>query len=120
MPEGPKRAQDYDAQTRGEGKDAYDLFDVLKHHADRPERIAATIASLRAIEPAEPDAIKDALRILREDFGIVTGTGPKRAASSYPSAAKPRSRPTSSRTSRHSFERSSGWLGRACAWIQDR
>ena len=66
-------------RNRGEGKDAYDLFYVLKHHADRPEGIAATIARLRENEPAEPDAIEGALQILREDFGIVTGTGPKRA-----------------------------------------
>ena len=66
-------------RNRGEGKDAYDLFYVIKHHADRPEGVAATIARLRASEPAEPEAIEDALRILHEDFGDVDSVGPKRA-----------------------------------------
>lgn len=47
-------------RNRGEGKDAYDLFYVLKHHVDRPEGIAAALASVRANDPSEPEAIEDA------------------------------------------------------------
>ncbi len=66
-------------RNRGEGKDAYDLFYVLKHHVDRPEGIAAGLASVRANDPAEPEAIEDAVQVLRDDFSVANGTGPKRA-----------------------------------------
>jgi hypothetical protein len=67
-------------RNRGEGKDAYDLYYVLKHHDLGPIGIARELQALRANDPAEPDAIDDAIAILREDFLRFEGLGPTRAA----------------------------------------
>ena len=67
-------------RNRGEGKDAYDLYYVLKHHDMRAAGIGARFRMLRDRDPIDPDAIDDAIRTLREDFAGIDGVGPTRAA----------------------------------------
>ena len=67
-------------RNRGEAKDAYDLYYVLKHHEMRPAGIGARLRTLRDRDPIELDAIGDAVRTLREDFAGIDGLGPARAA----------------------------------------
>ena len=67
-------------RNRGEGKDAYDLYYVLKHHDVRAAGIGSRLRVLRDRDPIDPDAIDDAVRTLREDFGGIDGLGPTRAA----------------------------------------
>lgn len=61
--------------SRGENKDAYDLYYVLKHHAAGLADIAGTIAAF-----GQRPACQDALRILRDDFTDIDRTGPRRVA----------------------------------------
>lgn len=66
-------------RNRGDAKDAYDLYYVLKHHPDRPEGIAAALARLGAGTLHEPDALEDALTFLAEDFATIDHIGAARA-----------------------------------------
>ena len=59
---------------RGEGKDAYDLFYVLRNYGKGPSQIGSRFAGL-----LDDPAAKAALRVLREDFADGEDVGPKRA-----------------------------------------
>jgi hypothetical protein len=61
--------------SRGENKDAYDLYYVLKYHAPGIADIADRIAAF-----GQHQACRDALRILRDDFSDIDRTGPRRVA----------------------------------------
>ena len=60
---------------RGENKDAYDLFYVLRNFDSGPTDVAARFRPLSA----EPEAA-EALRVLRRDFSAHDGVGPLRVA----------------------------------------
>lgn len=60
---------------RGENKDAYDLFYVLRNFDTGPADVAARFRSLAT----EPEAV-EALRVLRRDFSAHDGVGPLRVA----------------------------------------
>jgi len=60
---------------RGENKDAYDLFYVLRNYGDSVSAIVAHLEPLRA-DPATIEAIE----ILRRDFTSHDGVGPMRVA----------------------------------------
>jgi hypothetical protein len=60
---------------RGENKDAYDLFYVLRNFETGPAAVAARLQAMRS----EPE-VKEALRILRRDFSAHAGVGPLRVA----------------------------------------
>ena len=59
---------------RGEGKDAYDLFYVLRNYGKRPDQVGPRFSRL-----LDDPASKAALSVLEEDFSDVDGLGPKRA-----------------------------------------
>lgn len=62
-------------RNRGENKDAYDLFYVLRHWAGGLEQIA------RRLEPHIRDpAARAALEVLVEDFAEIDSVGPRRVA----------------------------------------
>ena len=66
---------------RGEPKDAYDLFYVLRNFGSGPEAVAA------AFQPfGEHPLARRALEILRADFSDVESVGPKRIAEFLSSA----------------------------------
>jgi hypothetical protein len=67
-------------RNRGAAKDAYDLYYVLKHHELRAAGIGSRLRVLRDRDSIDPDAIADAVRTLRDDFGGIDGLGPTRAA----------------------------------------
>ena len=60
---------------RGENKDAYDLFYVLRH-------LEAGLADIvRRLQPHAGDAsARDALAFLKEDFAEIDSVGPRRVA----------------------------------------
>lgn len=62
-------------RSRGERKDAYDLFYALRNSAYEPEVIAEQLGPHRA----RPE-VAEAVTILREDFTAVGKVGPSRAA----------------------------------------
>jgi hypothetical protein len=62
-------------RSRGEGKDAYDLYYVLRYFSDDLGDVAARIQPLLH----HPDT-RTALRILAEDFASPNTVGPRRAA----------------------------------------
>jgi hypothetical protein len=62
-------------RDRGENKDAYDLFYVLRHFPDGIEAIAHRFASFRG----EPEA-RQALAVLESDFATIDSPGPRRTA----------------------------------------
>lgn len=61
--------------ARGENKDAYDLYYVVRNFGTGVEEVAERVASIAA----DPEAEK-ALGILRQDFLDVDGLGPRRVA----------------------------------------
>lgn len=61
--------------SRGENKDAYDLYYVLRNYGAGPKDIVALLAPLLA----DADA-SEALRVLRRDFLDHNGVGPRRTA----------------------------------------
>lgn len=61
--------------NRGENKDAYDLYYVLRNYGSG---VADVFAKLEPLLD-EPDA-KQALEVLRRDFGEVENIGPRRVA----------------------------------------
>jgi hypothetical protein len=60
---------------RGENKDAYDLYYLVRNFGDGVEEVAACLRPLLA----DPDA-RRALQILRDDFLDHEGVGPRRVA----------------------------------------
>jgi hypothetical protein len=62
-------------RIRGENKDVYDLFYVLRH-------LSAGLADIaRRLEPhAEDPSVREALAALREDFAEIDSIGPRRVA----------------------------------------
>ena len=66
---------------RGEPKDAYDLFYVLRNFGSGPEAVAAAFRPF-----AEHPLARRALDILRADFSDVESVGPKRVAEFLSSA----------------------------------
>jgi hypothetical protein len=62
-------------RRRGENKDAYDLFYILRHHQAGIDGIARTIVSFGA----HPQ-VTEAITILREDFASPEHLGPSRVA----------------------------------------
>ncbi len=60
---------------RGKPKDAYDLFYVLRNHADGVERISAKIRSF-----GERPEVREAVAVLRRDFTLATSIGAVRVA----------------------------------------
>ncbi len=63
-------------RRRGENKDAYDLYYVLRHYGDTVEAVA------RCLKPLLEDGVAgEATRYLREDFANMDSIGPARAAS---------------------------------------
>ena len=67
-------------RNRGEGKDAYDLYYVLKCHDLGPIGIAHERQAMREDGLVAPDAIELAITTLREDFRRFEGLGPTSAA----------------------------------------
>ena len=63
-------------RMRGENKDAYDLYYVLRNHPDGREGIAARLRPMLA----DSEDAKRAVQFLREDFSDVDGVGPIRTA----------------------------------------
>lgn len=63
-------------EGRGEGKDAYDLYYILRNYGDGPHDIAARIESIRSA----PETTR-AMDILRRDFSDIDAVGPVRVAS---------------------------------------
>jgi hypothetical protein len=61
--------------SRGENKDAYDLFYVVRNYGSRVEDIAACLRPL-----LDDPAGSDAIAILRRDFLDHNGVGPRRVA----------------------------------------
>lgn len=61
--------------SRGENKDAYDLYYVLRNYGGGPPDVLACLGPL--LGDADTDA---ALRVLRQDFLVHDGIGPRRAA----------------------------------------
>ena len=62
-------------RRRGENKDAYDLYYVLRHYGDTVEAVA------RCLKPLLEDGVAgEATRYLREDFANMDSIGPARAA----------------------------------------
>ena len=62
-------------RLRGENKDAYDLYYVVRNYGAGVNDVAARLVPLLG----DPSAI-EAMRILREDFGDHDGVGPRRVA----------------------------------------
>ena len=62
-------------RDRGENKDAYDLFYVVRNYGEGPKAVAARLATLRN-EEVTPSAIG----ILQQDFAKESDVGPKRVA----------------------------------------
>ncbi len=62
-------------RLRGENKDAYDLYYVVRNYGAGVSDVAARLVPLLG----DPSAI-EAVRILREDFGDHDGVGPRRVA----------------------------------------
>jgi hypothetical protein len=62
-------------RLRGENKDAYDLFYVIRNFADGPSSVADRLRPLLNSRDAQ-----QALGILREDFGASNCVGPRRVA----------------------------------------
>ena len=62
-------------RDRGEPKDAYDLFYVVRNHGAGPDDVAAAFRLL-----ADHPLAERALAILREDFCVLDATGPMRVA----------------------------------------
>ncbi len=62
-------------ELRGENKDAYDLFYVVRNLEGGPVRVAAQLRSLMAL----PEA-RRAVEILERDFGELDALGPRRVA----------------------------------------
>jgi hypothetical protein len=60
---------------RGENKDAYDLFYVIRNFRDGPSSVAAHVAPLRRLA-----VMGDALAILARDFTDPEALGPARVA----------------------------------------
>jgi hypothetical protein len=58
---------------RGEGKDAYDLFYVLRNYGSGPDDVAARLEPL-----LDDEAAVEGLEILRRDFTRHDGVGPRR------------------------------------------
>ena len=133
-------------RNRGEAKDAYDLYYVLKHHDLRPVNaslvvdvsagIGARLHTLRDRDPIDPDAIDAAVRTLREDFAGIDGLGPPERLPSLRPAWTTRCERTSSPPSLLSSRRSerrharlprpvpsvppaSSPLGQAAPWLAD-
>jgi hypothetical protein len=62
-------------RNRGENKDAYDLWYVLRHFGDSAEEVGARL------RPLLDDAnAREAMRVLAEDFATLDSLGPRRAA----------------------------------------
>ncbi len=61
--------------ARGENKDAYDLYYVVRNYSAGVEAVAARLAPIAA----DPETVK-ALEILRRDFLDAHGPGPRRVA----------------------------------------
>ena len=62
-------------RLRGENKDAYDLFYVIRNYLDGPSSVAERLRPLLSSNDAQ-----QALAILREDFGASNRVGPRRVA----------------------------------------
>ena len=62
-------------RSRGENKDAYDLFYVLRNHADGPRTVAEAYRPL-----LDDSAAQDALGILEDDFTAPDSVGTMRVA----------------------------------------
>ena len=62
-------------RLRGENKDAYDLYYVVRNYGAGIDDVASRLKPLLG----DPSAA-EALRILREDFGGHDGLGPRRVA----------------------------------------
>jgi len=60
---------------RGENKDAYDLFYMIRNYGKSVEDVVARLRPLLTAEPA-----RRALVILRRDFQAIDGVGPRRVA----------------------------------------
>lgn len=60
---------------RGENKDAYDLFYVLRNYGGGPADVAVALRPLRGTPEAD-----EAVAILRRDFTDTDGVGPRRVA----------------------------------------
>jgi Nucleotidyl transferase AbiEii toxin, Type IV TA system len=62
-------------RNRGENKDAYDLWYVLRHFGDSAEEVGARL------RPLLDDAnAREAMRVLAEDFATLDSLGPRRTA----------------------------------------
>ena len=62
-------------RSRGENKDAYDLFYVLRNHGDGPRTVAKSFRPL-----LDDSAARDALGILEADFTTPESAGAMRVA----------------------------------------
>ena len=62
-------------RSRGENKDAYDLFYVLRNHGDGPRTVAEALRPL-----LDDSAARDALGILEADFTTPGSVGAMRIA----------------------------------------
>lgn len=62
-------------RSRGENKDAYDLFYVLRNHGDGPRTVADVFGSL-----LDDSVVRDALAIVEADFATPESVGAMRAA----------------------------------------
>lgn len=62
-------------RSRGENKDAYDLYYVIRNYGTAIDHVASALKSL-----LHDSSAKEALRILEQDFGEHDGIGPRRAA----------------------------------------
>ena len=62
-------------RLRGENKDAYDLYYVVRNFGASIEDVASRLKPLLGDASAN-----EAMRILREDFGNHDGVGPRRVA----------------------------------------
>lgn len=62
-------------RSRGENKDAYDIFYIVRNFGSGPQDVAARLGPL-----LDHDDAKRAVTILRDDFGQHDGVGPSRVA----------------------------------------
>ncbi len=62
-------------RLRGENKDAYDIYYVLRYYGENVEAVAGCLKPL-----LEDRVAREAVEHLREDFGQVDSIGPSRAA----------------------------------------
>lgn len=86
--------------SRGENKDAYDLFYVIRNYGSSIDDVAT-----RLRPPLDDDEAQKAVDVLDRDFTDPESLGPRRVASSSATDPTMTSRPTSWVSLRSSFER---------------